>query len=221
VDDRARHPARALVAQKKTLTASDRDPLDRAAFQVLIADQDATDLVIVDEFGTNTDMPRRYARAPVGERAYGSIPRTTPPNLTVIAAMTLPGIGPRLLLPGGTDTAACDASITHILAPALRPGPIVIVDTLRAHTAPRIAERLAEHGCRRWCVPAYSPDVSPIDLAFAKIKTLLRTIGARTREALEAAIATVLDQISAADAASFFRHCGYWIPSAMAQAFRS
>jgi transposase len=210
-----------VAAKKKTLTASERDPLDRAAFQVLIADQDATDLVIVDEFGSTTDVTRCYGRAPVGERAYGSIPRTTPPNLTVIASLTLQGIGPSMLLPGGTDTAAFAAYITHILAPTLRPGQIVVVDTLRAHTAPRIADLLAERGCRLWFLPTYSPALSPIELAFAKLKTLLRTIGARTREALEQAIAEVLPQISAADAASFFRHCGYWIPSAMAQAFRS
>jgi transposase len=221
VDDRARHPALSVAAKKKTLTASERDPLDRAAFQVLIADQDATDLVIVDEFGSTTDVTRCYGRAPVGERAYGSIPRTTPPNLTVIASLTLQGIGPSMLLPGGTDTAAFAAYITHILAPTLRPGQIVVVDTLRAHTAPRIADLLAERGCRLWFLPTYSPALSPIELAFAKLKTLLRTIGARTREALEQAIAEVLPQISAADAASFFRHCGYWIPSAMAQAFRS
>jgi transposase len=210
-----------VVAQKKTLTASERDPLDRAAFQVQIADQDATDLVIVDEFGSNTDLTRRYGRAPVGERAYGSVPRNTPPNLTVIASLTLGGIGPSMLLSGGTDTAAFDAYITQVLAPTLRPGQIVLVDNLRAHKAPRIAEQLAKRGCRLWFLPTYSPDLSPIELAFAKIKTLLRTIGARTREALEQAIAEVLNQVSAADAASFFRHCGYWIPSPMAQAFRS
>jgi transposase len=210
-----------VVAQKKTLTASERAPLDRAAFQVQIADQDATDLVIVDEFGSNTDLTRRYGRAPLGERAYGSIPRNTPPNLTVIASLTLEGIGPSMLLSGGTDTAAFDAYITQVLAPTLRPGQIVIVDNLSAHKAPRIAEPLAERGCRLWFLPTYSPDLSPIELAFAKIKTLLRTIGARTREALEQAIAEVLNQVSTADAASFFRHCGYWIPSPMAQAFRS
>jgi len=185
------------------------------------ADQDAADLVIVDEVGSNIDLTRRYARAPAGERAFGSIPRNTPTNLTLIASLQLSGMGPSLLLPGGTDTAAFEVYISEVLAPTLRPGQIVLVDNLSAHKAPRIAEVLAKSGCSLWFLPTYSPDLSPIELAFAKIKTILRSIGARTREALEQAIAEALAQISAADAASFFRHCGYWIPSPMAQAFRS
>ena len=185
------------------------------------ADQDASDLVIVDEVGSNIDLTRRYARAPAGERAVGSIPRNTPTNLTLIASMQLSGMGPSMLLSGGTDTAAFEAYIAEVLAPSLRPGQIVIVDNLSAHTAPRIADVLAKRGCMLWFLPPYSPDLSPIELAFAKIKSILRSIGARTREALEQAIAEALAQISAADAASFFRHCGYWIPSPMAQAFRS
>src|SRR5215210_68824 len=221
LDTRACHPPLGLDAQKKTLSASERDPLERAAFQMRQADQDAADLVIVDEVGSNIDLTRRYARAPAGERAFGSIPRNTPTNLTLIASLQLSGMRPSLLLPGGTDTAAFEVYISEVLAPTLRPGQIVLVDNLSAHKAPRIAEVLAKSGCSLWFLPTYSPDLSPIELAFAKIKTILRSIGARTREALEQAIAEALAQISAADAASFFRHCGYWIPSPMAQAFRS
>ena len=81
-----------LVAKKKSLTASERDPWARAAFQVQMADQNAYDLVVVDEFGCNLDLTRRYARAPVGERAGGHIPRNTPPNQTVIAALDCGGM---------------------------------------------------------------------------------------------------------------------------------
>ncbi len=205
--------------EKKTLTASERDPWVRAAFQVQIAELNAHDLVVVDEFGCNLDLTRRYSRAPIGERASGSIPRNTPPNQTVIASLQLSGMGPSMRLSGGTDTPAFAAYIEHVLGPTLRCGQTVLVDNLSAHTAPRIGELLAARGCRLWFVPPYSPDFSPIELAFAKIKTILRSIGARTVEALEAAIAAALRQISAADAAAFFRHCGYWVPSPMAQAF--
>ena len=184
-----------------------------------MADQNAYDLVVVDEFGCNLDLTRRYARAPVGERAGGHIPRNTPPNQTVIAALDCGGMGLSMQLSGGTDTAAFATYIEHVLGPTLRPGQIVLVDNLSAHTAPRIAELLAERGCRLWFLPAYSPDLSPIELAFAKIKTILRSIGARTVTALEQAVAEALRQISAADATAFFRHCGYWVPSPMAQAF--
>ena len=120
---------------------------------------------------------------------------------------------------GGTDTDAFAAYIEHMLGPTLRRGQIVLVDNLSAHTAPRIGELLAAHGCRLWFLPPYSPDFLPIELAFAKIKSILQSRGARTIEALEQAIAAALGQISAADAEAFFRHCGYWVPSPMAQAF--
>jgi transposase len=122
---------------------------------------------------------------------------------------------------GGTDTHAFAAYIEHVLGPSLRPGQIVMVDNLSAHTAPRIAALVAARGCHLWFLPPYSPDYSPIELAFAKIKALLRKAGARTIERLEQAIADALSQISPEEAAAYFRHCGYWVPSPMAQAFCS
>jgi transposase len=191
----------------------------RAAFQVQIAEQNAYELVIVDEFGCNLDLSRRYARAPLGERAPGSIPRNTPPNQTIITSLHPDGMGPSMQLSGGTDSAAFATYIEHVLGPTLREGQIVLVDNLSAHTAPQIAELLAARGCRLWFLPAYSPDLSPIELAIAKIKSVLRSIGARTAEALSQAVVQALSQISKDDAVAFFRHCGYWVPSPMAQAF--
>jgi transposase len=177
------------------------------------------DLVVVDEFGCNLDLTRRYSWAPIGTRAAGSIPRNTPANQTVIASLQLSGMGPSMRLSGGTDTPAFAAYIEQVLGPTLRCGQTVLVDNLSAHTAPLIGELLAARGCCLWFLPPYSPDFSPIELAFAKIKTILRSIAARTVEALEQAIAAALGQISAADAAAFFRHCGYCVPSPLAQAF--
>ena len=207
------------LTKKKSLSASERDPWARAAFQVQIAEQNAYDLVIVDEFGCNLDLTRRYARAPIGERACGSIPRNTPANQTIIASLHPGGMGPSMQLSGGTDSAAFATYIEHVLGPTLREGQIVLVDNLSAHTAPHIAELLAARGCRLWFLPAYSPDLSPIELAIAKIKSVLCSIGARTAEALSQAVAAALNQIAEADAIAFFRHCGYWVPSPMAQAF--
>ena len=208
-----------MVAKKKSLSASERDPWARAAFQLQIAETNAHDLVVVDEFGCNLDLTRRYARAPIGERACGSIPRNTPANQTIIASLSTGGIGPSMQLSAGTDSAAFASYIEHVLGPTLRAGQIVLVDKESAHTAPRIAELLAKRGCRLWFVPAYSPDLSPIELAIAKIKSVLRSIGARTAEALSQAVAQALSQITQAEATAFFRHCGYWVPSPIAQAF--
>jgi transposase len=210
-----------MVAKKKSLRASERDPWLRAHFAVQISQLNAHDLVVVDAFGCNLDLTRRYSWAPIGTRASASLPRNTPPNHTVIASLQLNGIGPSMCLSGGTDTYAFAAYIEHILGSTLRPGQIVLVDNLSAHTAPRIGALVAARGCRLWFLPSYSPDYSPIALAFAKIKAILRSVGARTVEHLEQAIAEALNQISSEEAAAFFRHCGYWVPSPMAQVFCS
>jgi transposase len=91
----------------------------------------------------------------------------------------------------------------------LRPGHIVLLDNLSAHKSPRLDALLAARGCRRWYLPAYSPDYSPIELAFAKVKAELRRWGARTRAALETVIAEALTHISPAEARAFFIHCGF------------
>jgi DDE superfamily endonuclease len=110
--------------------------------------------VIVDEFGCNLDLTRRYARAPIGKRAASSIPRNTPPNQTIIASLHPGGMGPSMQLSGGTDSAAFASYIEQILGPTLRPGQIVLVDNLSAHSAPHIAELVAARGCRLWFLPA-------------------------------------------------------------------
>src|SRR6266545_4569383 len=154
LDHEPRDCTAARLAKKKSLSAFLRDPWARAAFQVQIADQNAYDLVVVDEFGCNLDLTRHYARAPLGERTCGSIPRNTPPNQTIIASLHPAGMGPSMQLSGGTDSAAFAAYIEHILGPTLRPGQVVLVDNLSAHTAPQIAELVAARGCRLWFLPA-------------------------------------------------------------------
>jgi transposase len=167
------------------------------------------DFVIVDESGTNLNLTPRYARAPPGQRAYGQVPRNTPPNTTLIAALTTTGMGPAMTLSGATDTAAFQLYVAHFLAPSLRPGQIVVMDNLSAHKNRRVREIITAHGCELWYLPSYSPDLSPIEEAFSKLKELLRRAKARTHEALENAIALALDQLTAADARGYFTHCGY------------
>jgi transposase len=99
------------------------------------------------------------------------------------------------------------------LAPTLRPGQVVVLDKLSAHKSPKVAMAIAARGCEVWYLPSYSPDLSPIEEAFAKLKTLLRKAKARTRDTLEAAIATLLERITSADLLGFFTHCGYRLQS--------
>lgn len=221
MDDWSRHPTPGLDAKKKSLIASERDPWARVRFLVEQADVDPADVVVVDEFGSNLDMSPRYARAARGERAVASLPRNTPPNTSTISSLTLDGMGPSLMTVGGVTTPIFEAYIEHILGPSLRPGQLVLLDNLSAHKSPRIAELLAERGCEVWYLPSYSPDFSPIELAFAKVKSELRRVGARTREALEAAVAQALEHISPEDARAFFIHCGFRFRPDLAQWFCS
>lgn len=166
---------------------------------------------MVDECGSNINLTPRYAYAPRGERATGQVPRNTEQNTTVIAAMTTTGMGPTMLLEGATDGDAFEAYVEHVLAPTLRPGQIVVLDNLSAHKRVRVRAVIEGRDCQLWFLPSYSPDLSPIEEAFAKLKHLLRRAEARTREALEQAIATALLQITPDDAQGFFAHLGYGI----------
>ena len=158
-------------------------------------------------------MTPLYAYAPRGQRAVGKVPRNYGAIMTVIASMSLTGMGPAFVLDGAADSAAFEVYVEQILAPSLRPGQIVILDNLSIHLSPRVKQAIEARGCRLLFLPAYSPDFSPIEEAFSKLKTLLRRVGARTREALQEAIATALDLITATDALGWFTHCGYPLSS--------
>jgi transposase len=217
MDARARHSTQRLVAQKKTLSASERDDWARAAFRVRIADQAAADFVVIDEIGLNLDLTSRYSRAPRGQRAVERVPRNTPLNTTLIGSCSLAGMGPSMLLSGGVDTPAFEVYLEQLLGPSLRPGQIVLLDNLSVHTSARVAEIVAERGCSVWYLPTYSPDLSPIELAFAKFKELVRRAAARTSEALEQAVADAWTQVTPADLRGFFAHCGYRLFTDLAQ----
>jgi transposase len=202
-------PSPGLVTKKKSLIASERDAWARAAFRLRIAEVAAADFVVIDEIGLNVDLTPRYGRSPRGQRALTKLPRTTPPNTTLIGSCALAGMGPGLLLSGGVDGATFEAYLDEVLGPALREGQIVVMDNLRAHISAGVAEAAAKRGCQVWYLPTYSPDLSPIELAFAKFKELVRKAAARTREALEQAVADAWAQVTAEDLRGFFRHCGY------------
>jgi transposase len=170
---------------------------------------DPARLVFVDECGTHTALTRRRARAARGVRARGAVPRNRGPVTTLLAGLSLAGMSPAMTVEGGTDTAVFASYLEHFLLPALRPGQVVVVDNVGAHKPDRIRARVEAAGCELVFLPAYSPDLSPIEEAFSKIKALIRAAAARTRAALEAAIATALGAVTAADAAGWFSHAGY------------
>lgn len=157
-------------------------------------------------------MTPLYAYAPRGERAVGKVPRNYGAIMTLIASMSLSGMGPAFVLDGAADSAAFEVYIEQVLAPSLKPGQIVIMDNLSIHLGSRVKQAIEAKGCRLLFLPAYSPDFSPIEEAFSKLKTLLRRAEPRSRQALQETIATALDLITATDALGWFTHGGY-LPS--------
>jgi transposase len=174
---------------------------------------DPATLVFVDENGTNLAMTPRYGRAPLGERVVGAVPRNHGPNTTLFAALNLDGITAAMTLEGAADRTAFDVFVAQVLVPSLTPGQLVIWDNLSVHKSATAAHLLADRGCRVLFLAPYSPNFAPIEQAFGKLKTALRRTGARTRAALEAAIAAGLATITTADAQAWFAHCGYPIPA--------
>ncbi len=196
-------------AQKKSLIAVERDEAARAAWRADAAPFAPADLLFLDETASNVAMTPRYARAPRGTRVYGAVPRNRGRNVTLIATLSTAGLGAAMTIAGALDGPAFAAYVRAFLAPTLRPGQIVVRDNLAVHRDATARRLIEARGCQLLFLPAYSPDFSPIEHAFGKLKEHLRRAGARTRDALEAAIAAALDTVTPQDAAAWFRHCGY------------
>ncbi len=154
-------------------------------------------------------MTRRYGRAPQGKRVVGAVPQNYGANVTMLAALSLRGVGAVMTIDGATDAEVFRAYVEHVLCPTLVPGDIVVMDNLRAHKVAGIREHIEAHGAQLIYLPPYSPDLSPIEPCWSKLKTLLRAAQARTREALDAAIEYVLAAVTPSDVRGWFRHCGY------------
>ena len=186
----------------------ERDEWLRAAWRVTVAEKvDPQRLVFVDEMGANTSLSVLHAWSHTGKRAYCSVPRNRGKNTTLLASMSVEGMGPTLAVEGATDREVFEAYVEE--APSLRSGQIVVMDNLTTHKGERVRELIEERGCELLYLPPYSPDLNPIEEAFSKIKGILRKAEGRSREALIEAMGRALDAITPQDAQSFFRHCGY------------
>jgi transposase len=191
------------------MAASERNNYKRGWFRRRARDLDQRRFVFVDESAVNTAMTRRYGRAPRGERVYDSAPRNYGAHTSVISAMGLRGLVATLTVEGAVDTLCFDAYLERVLGPQLRRGDIVVLDNLGAHKASRIEEVAAERGAQVLWLPPYSPDYSPIEQCWSKIKSYLRGAKARTAEALDKALAQAIKLVTKADIRGWFKHCGY------------
>jgi transposase len=174
---------------------------------------DPGQLVFVDEMGTHTCLASLYAYAPIGQRAFFEIPRNRGANTTLLTSLHQEGMGPSMAVEGATTSRVFETYVERLLAPALRPGQVVVMDNLGAHRPRRIRELIEERDCELIYLPPYSPDLNPIEEALSKIKHILRKIGARTKEALIEAMGQALGAVSAQDVRGFFVHCGYRTPA--------
>jgi transposase len=149
------------------------------------------------------------AHAPLCASAKGSVPRNRGKNTTLIASLSLEGMGAAMVLEGSANGTAFAIYVEQFLAPSLHAGQIVVMDNLKAHKGEQVRQAIEARGCQLLFLPGYSPDLSPIEETFSKLKNYLRRTGARTREALEEAICQALLTVTAQDARGWFSHCGY------------
>jgi transposase len=154
-------------------------------------------------------MTRRYGRAPRGERVHDSAPRNYGSHTSVIGAMGLRGLVATLTVAGAVDTLCFDAYAERVLAPCLRRGDVVVLDNLGAHRASRIEEVAGRRGAQVLWLAPYSPDFSPIEQCWSKIKAFLRAAKARTGDELNEALAQAINLVTKADICGWFKHCGY------------
>ena len=160
-------------------------------------------LVFLDESAVLTSMARRYGRSPRGQRAFAKVPFGTWKRLSVLSALGIEGVLATMSIEAATDG---DTFAAYLEA-------VPVMDNLRPHKTPEVQAVLDGSGFPYRYLPSYSPDLSPIEPAWAKMKAYLRRVAARTVEALQQALAPALDSVTAQDAAAFFRHCGYACPN--------
>jgi transposase len=198
-----------VAAQKKSFVASERNAQQRRVFRREVAELNVSDFVFVDEMGINIDLARAYGRAAPGERVVDTKPSIRGQNLSVIGALGAEAVRAAMSVPGAVDGDACLVFTKDVLAPCLHPGNIVFMDNVPTHKMPAIAAAITAVGARVKFLPPYSPDLSPIENCWSKVKTFLRRGAARTRKDLDAALSQALATITPDDIAGWFAHCGY------------
>ena len=209
----ARDAEAGIGAKKKSLHAAEQDRPDvkqaRDAWLGRFTETKLNQLVFIDEFGATTNMTRRYARGPRGQRVVGKTPHGHWKILTTIAALDVNGIRTTCCFDGATDTEMFLAFVETFLLPTLKPGQVIVMDNLSPHKSPHVDRLIESAGAHVLRLPPYSPDFNPIEMAISKMKALLRKLARRSRDELENAIGAATRAITCDDARAFITHCGY------------
>jgi transposase len=154
-------------------------------------------------------MTRKYGRSPRGQRLVGTVPHGHWKTTTFIASLGVRGMEAPMVSDGAMNGDLFVAYVQQILVPTLRPGEIVVMDNLAAHKRPAAREAIERAGCKVLYLPPYSPDFNPIELAFSKLKSMLRRAGKRTVDGLWEFLGQALEAFEPRECENYLRHCGY------------
>lgn len=163
----------------------------------------------MDEFGANLGMTRLYGYAPRGQRAYGTAPENTDPNLTLVLGLELQGLVAPVVFEGAMNGPRFETYAREYLAPVLHAGDVVLADRLTPHRSPEVRAAIEATGAEYRLLPPYSPDFSPVEECGSKIKEALRAAGQRTVVGVFDAMDKALHQVTPNDAEGWFQHAGY------------
>jgi transposase len=165
--------------------------------------------VFIDETGASTKMTRTHGRAPEGRRLVDAVPHAHWKTTTFVAALRTTGMTAPMVIDGAMTGELFCAYVRQVLVPELRAGDIVVMDNLASHKRAEVRRAIEAIGAHVAYLPPYSPDLNPIENAFAKLKSLLRSAGLRTIDGLWSFLGRALDAFHADECANYFRHCGY------------
>jgi len=200
------------TTEKKSLHAAERDSeanlKRREEYRAQVATFPSERLIFLDESGVTTSMTRLRARSLGGGRICEGAPAGRWKILTILGAMSMRGMIATMTIEEATDSDIFEAFVEQVLCPALQPDDVVVMDNLASHKVPPVRRLIENAGAQLLYLPPYSPDLNPIEKAWSKLKQLLRTAKARSREALESVITDVLPQITQENATAWFRACG-------------
>ena len=200
-----------ITRKKKSLHADERDSprvqRKRRAFRRTMAGIDPEHVVAIDETGADTAMTRTYGRAPRGQRVKGSVPGRWE-SVTLIAGVRLSGIAAPMAFEGAMDTPTFQSYVEQILQPQLQPGDVVIWDNLKPHEDKTARASVEQAQARVEPRPPYSPDRTPVETLWSKVKGVLRTVAGRTTEAVFGAMRTAVDLVTLQDIRGWFQSCG-------------
>ena len=168
-------------------------------------------LKFIDESGGTTTLTRRFGRAAPGERVGEAVPKNYGSSTSVVSVIGVGGVETAMVIEGAVDPLVFEAFCEQSLRPCLRAGDVLVLDNLGAHRASRLEEIVHDCNARVIWLPPYSPDFSPIEPMWGKLKTYLRKVKARTTADLERAVAEGLQLITSSDCRAWFTHCGYQV----------